>query len=1405
MRRTGLKLIGRCAIVAGLCLELAAPGLAATLNPSNEGYDLMRQITTQFARPNILIVLDASGSMAWDYLGNNLNIYSPPDSPYKENIVWPGVDSVGTTPLIGWVGEGFSCPTPTPTPPGPTATRTWTPTRTPTRTHKPTKTPTTTPSGPTATPTPTRTRATRTPTRTQPTRTPTRTRPTPTRTATQPTRTPTRTRTPGPTRTSTRTRTPTPVVVATSTPTPTKTPTMTPTKIIGPGYGLSNAGVLLAQAGFGQSCTTWTYTFVVEQDFPSRMAVVKNVLGNSVEITTPWEAPPSADAWPPISNPNWSCAPTCVTGPVVEHVRPLAIGQHWKHTYSWTINFPEPTTDPGPPFDIYTTPDGDSASIVNPPNQATWPNVYDVAGNRIGSGADLQAALDVIGNSKDLVNWGLMIFSTQLDYVPDYYVTNEPTGTVEKRVKLVAKIDTGDTGNVDTIEAAMQLSSNGGVLGYSSTPTKQGLDFAKAVLQATAQGTPPDQPLTDDLGNTFDLPRDPKLECDRAFGSILVTDGLSNIGNPGGCTGSSWDPVGGNWAEPCWACEDCPVSGGVPTSFSGGEGCPDGGPSGFTCPDNYEAFAAGSAEDAWLAQVLDANGQPYPLKARTWVIGISKEVGPCELNYTAYRGRTDASAARGDAGYKTEADPNLPGGTPGTYDGITTPAQCTPDVSHSPTHGDYAFFTTSATSLRDAFIKIITAAGTGDYSTSGPSIATSTTLGTNIGFITTASFPSWRGHMYAYDLTQPIVCHSDSECPTTANGAGRCDTTTGECKAPDTYTLLWDFGEVLSAYTELGAPKTANDGFARTIYTWNPAAMGPDSDSLVPITAGNATALDALCGGCGITPQVVDFIQGNDGNGNPRPWMLGAILNSTAAVVSGAPEEWKQFPGHSQFEADYAARHGVAWVGSSDGMLHAVDLKDGAELLALIPPDLLTVEKEMYDLYASKPTDYPMGEPALPSQHTYGVANSPRFGDIFDPGTNTYRTVLFISEGPGGSGLHAIDVTHPFAGRTYADGSTVTADPNYGYGIAGDPPVVPLWSKTHDGTAGTTALAALTRTWSIPALAGTSVGSNWELVMGNGYVRYDAGDATTANPYPRFLRFDPLAGTVRANDQLTHLSSNQPLGGPWVRNQAFADSTIWSTSAPVFRPDNDVNQAIQLDLQGKVWLINRQDMVSTTWNAPVTLSDPSGLISGQPLYYSAAVATYPADNPQYDVYTFSSGSFYEVSNYITGPDVGIDGATPPNFIPSLYIVSQPVGGGTPTIYKKDIHTITFGTDNSQQFGHKTQVTAYPTIFVPKPGSPGNVIALFLLYDPDANLCIGNAYLVRLAFNPETLATVDPTIMVDEAGTGAASGFALAGQIPVVAKSFVGEEGKAYFYRVKNLTIAGAGGTGGEIGWWMELQ
>ena len=128
-----------CLVGIVLAVTVAAGGWAATLKPTNEGFDLMQQITFQQAKANILIVLDVSGSMAWDYRGNDLNIYNPA-TPDILNIVWNGADSTGTqprsapayydgNPRMSWVGapDPNTCATPTPTA---TPTTTATPTST---------------------------------------------------------------------------------------------------------------------------------------------------------------------------------------------------------------------------------------------------------------------------------------------------------------------------------------------------------------------------------------------------------------------------------------------------------------------------------------------------------------------------------------------------------------------------------------------------------------------------------------------------------------------------------------------------------------------------------------------------------------------------------------------------------------------------------------------------------------------------------------------------------------------------------------------------------------------------------------------------------------------------------------------------------------------------------------------------------------------------------------------------------------------------------------------------------------------------------------------------------------------------------------------------------------------------
>jgi hypothetical protein len=108
-------------------LALAPPASAqGTIDQSTEGYDLMKQIVTEKPRPNLLIVLDTSGSLALSIKGQTV-----------------GVDALGGAPWATWVLTGCSgvpVPTETPTETPTPITPTYTPTNTRTRARTPTYT-----------------------------------------------------------------------------------------------------------------------------------------------------------------------------------------------------------------------------------------------------------------------------------------------------------------------------------------------------------------------------------------------------------------------------------------------------------------------------------------------------------------------------------------------------------------------------------------------------------------------------------------------------------------------------------------------------------------------------------------------------------------------------------------------------------------------------------------------------------------------------------------------------------------------------------------------------------------------------------------------------------------------------------------------------------------------------------------------------------------------------------------------------------------------------------------------------------------------------------------------------------------------------------------------------------------
>lgn len=219
----------------------------------------------------------------------------------------------------------------------------------------------------------------------------------------------------------------------------------------------------------------------------------------------------------------------------------------------------------------------------------------------------------------------------------------------------------------------------------------------------------------------------------------------------------------------------------------------------------------------------------------------------------------------------------------------------------------------------------------------------------------------------------------------------------------------------------------------------------------------NLARLDSLCGGCGLTMEVVQFLRGFAPDGKLRTRQLGAMLGSAPLVVQG---EAFGLPAGSLAGS-------LVWVGTSDGTVRAFAADNGAEMLCLIPPDQLDHQVRLFQRYLAGPEAAPVGQSPLASAHEYGMNSPLGLAEMTGRDGLSTSTVLLISEGPGGTGLHAVDISST---RGWAKAGGERGELSDQAPLLEDPVTV-LWSWTADGEAGTGALPFLGDTWSVPAVA----------------------------------------------------------------------------------------------------------------------------------------------------------------------------------------------------------------------------------------------------------------------------------------------------------------------------------------------
>lgn len=132
--------------------------------------------------------------------------------------------------------------------------------------------------------------------------------------------------------------------------------------------------------------------------------------------------------------------------------------------------------------------------------------------------------------------------------------------------------------------------------------------------------------------------------------------------------------------------------------------------------------------------------------------------------------------------------------------------------------------------------------------------------------------------------------------------------------------------------------------------------------------------------------------------------LLGDFVNASPVYVGKPPFRYAD-AGYAAFAAEKATRTPVVYAASNDGMLHAFkvgtgrgDASGGTELWAYVP------SAAMGQMWRLADQNY---------DHRFYVDATPNVSDVYDATAGRWRTILVAGLGAGGRGYFALDITDP--------------------------------------------------------------------------------------------------------------------------------------------------------------------------------------------------------------------------------------------------------------------------------------------------------------------------------------------------------------------------------------------------------
>jgi type IV pilus assembly protein PilY1 len=243
----------------------------------------------------------------------------------------------------------------------------------------------------------------------------------------------------------------------------------------------------------------------------------------------------------------------------------------------------------------------------------------------------------------------------------------------------------------------------------------------------------------------------------------------------------------------------------------------------------------------------------------------------------------------------------------------------------------------------------------------------------------------------------------------------------------DTRKIYMNSGGALTDFT-LGAITSA--GLASTLQPAFLAANLTQWPTLTPEQQANVTSA-----------RLVAYLRGQTGydeNANlpenkllrKRQAVLGDAVDSKPAFL-GKPTFKYADTGYSAFKEAKATRAKMVFMGANDGMLHAFDANTLQELWAYVPSMVI-------------PNMWKLADSAYGNKHSYYVNGDPIISDVYDGAA--WRTILVAGLNGGGRGYYALDITDP-VNPTLLWEFDANDQPNLGYTFG-----TPIITKKSDGT-----------------------------------------------------------------------------------------------------------------------------------------------------------------------------------------------------------------------------------------------------------------------------------------------------------------------------------------------------------------